>query len=120
MKVNGLGAYLIKKVKSPKIPQPEAEQIVFNLVRTEINDNQFSALVSFVMSEGEYKLRRSILLKTLNGGNILQAGLYFPKYTTRNGKIRKALILLRKAEQRLFLMPVIVKTDKGGGNGISA
>jgi lysozyme len=98
----------VSKTAKPKLGLLEAEEIVFNLLRYELNDNQFSALVSFILSEGEYLFRRSALLRMINEGDILQASKCFLRYTMRRGKTVNTLVKLRKAEKKLFLMPIVV------------
>jgi lysozyme len=65
-----------------------AEQAVSNLVKVELNDNQFAALVSFAFNAGIGALRSSTLLKKLNAGDYESIPSELAKWnkTTINGK----------------------------------
>jgi len=68
-----------------------------------LNNNQFSALVSFVFNVGIGNFKASTLLKKLRGGDYLGAADEFPKWRRANGKILRGLVLRRAAERDLFL-----------------
>jgi GH24 family phage-related lysozyme (muramidase) len=99
-----------------KIIPPEeldsAEKIVRSLVRDDLNDNQFSALVSFVLTTTRGTLARSILLQHCNDGFVFAAAAQFPNFTRRNGKHSKRLKTLRLKQKRLFLKPHLAVNNK--------
>jgi len=95
----------------------EAEMLLFNdtdsrairvskLVKVPLNDNQFSALVSFVFNVGAGNFSRSTLLRKLNEGDYLGAADEFPKWRRAGGRILKGLELRRASERELFLKGV--------------
>ncbi len=72
-------------------------------VKIPLNNNQFSALVSFTFNVGINNLLKSTLLKKLNIGDYLGAADEFPKWRKSNGKIFNGLVRRRKTERDLFL-----------------
>lgn len=78
------------------------EDAVNNLVRVNLNQNQFDALVSFVYNVGVGNFKKSTLLKKLNAGDYLNASSEFLKWNRGGGKVLKGLSNRRKAEQQLF------------------
>jgi lysozyme len=79
-----------------------AEDAVTNLVQSELNDNQFSALVSFVYNIGQGTFEGSTMCKLLNMGNYGAASNEFPKWCHAAGQISHGLLARREAEQALF------------------
>lgn len=82
-----------------------AESYVASMVHHPLNDNQFSALVSFVFNLGPGALARSQLLKSLNAGQINRASNQFMRWVYAGGKKLPGLVTRRRAEQTLFLTP---------------
>jgi lysozyme len=84
----------------------DASMDVHALVRVPLNDNQFSALVSFEFNTGA--LKRSSMLRLLNRGNYIFAAEEFPKWN--KGRVDGVLVVLpglvkrREEERRLFLL----------------
>jgi GH24 family phage-related lysozyme (muramidase) len=119
MQLNNGGRYLLTKTDKPKLPLDEAQYLVFTLLQYEVNENMFSALVSFISSVGEPAFRKSKVLSLINLGtekSLLDAGKYLrTTHTMTRGKVNTKLSRLRKAESKLFLMPVIV-ANNGGKN----
>ena len=87
-----------------------------NIVKKEINDNQFSALVDFVFNLGSGALMVSTLLKKLNEGDFHGAADEFPRWNKSrvarrdsHGNIVTEMVALpgltirRAAERALFL-----------------
>lgn len=66
-----------------------------------LNENQFSALVSFTYNCGNGNLKKLIANRTLE--QIAEAMLLYKK---ANGVVLNGLVRRRKAERELFLMPV--------------
>ena len=90
------------------------EKAINDLVRVDINQNQFDALVSFVYNVGIGALERSTALRELNRGNYLKAAealTLFNKATIR-GVLTPVTGLTRRrlAEQALFLEPMTGET----------
>jgi len=88
----------------------EAMRLVESAVEVPINDNQFSALVSFTFNMGGGALRKSTLLKKLNAGDYEGAAGQFSRWTKAGPKgmkvDMKGLIKRRYAEEILFRSPV--------------
>ena len=88
-----------------------ARSTVERLVKTELNDNQFAALVSFTYNLGSGALERSTLLKLLNAGEIARAADEFVKWAkvhdpkTHAVKVLPGLMRRREAEALLFIKP---------------
>lgn len=86
------------------------EELVQRLVRVELNDNQYGALVSFVYNVGASAFGISKLLKKLNAGDYLGASEELPKWnkiTTKEGKVvNKGLTFRREAERMRFVTPL--------------
>lgn len=79
------------------------EAVVASLVNVFINDNQFSALVSFTYNVGESAFRDSTLLKFLNQGNYQKAANEFLRWNRAGGRELAGLTRRRQAERALFL-----------------
>jgi lysozyme len=75
------------------------------LIKVDLNDNQFSALVSFAYNLGLHSLEKSTLLKYVNSENYAAASREFLKWSKANGTILLGLLQRRKEETQLFLMP---------------
>ncbi|MDH5510827.1 MAG: lysozyme [Nitrospinota bacterium] len=82
------------------------EGYVEELVMVPLNENQYSALVSFTYNLGRRNLKESTLLRMLNWGDYQQAADQFPRWVFAGGKRWDGLILRRGAERKLFLSPV--------------
>jgi len=95
----------------------DAERIVVAYVTVPLNDNQFSALVSFVFNVGPGRAGEksgfvylkeggtSSMLKLLNAGNYHDASRQFPLWNRAGGKVLAGLTNRRLAEQALFNTP---------------
>lgn len=76
---------------------------VDDLVTANINDNQFSALVSFAYNCGVGNLSGSTLLKRVNEGKFKEAADEFLKWNKAKGQVMAGLTRRRAAERELFL-----------------
>jgi lysozyme len=78
------------------------EQRVRNLVKVQLDQDQFDALVSFAYNCGEGNLRASTLLKKVNAGEFESAAHEFHKWNKGNGKVLAGLVRRRGCEALLF------------------
>ena len=80
-----------------------AERGVNTLVAAKLNDNQFSALVSFVFNLGSGKLKTSTLLKVINDNpNSPVIDKQLKRWVYANGEKLAGLVRRRKAESELY------------------
>jgi len=80
----------------------ELEKAVSNLVNVDLNDNQFSALVSFAFNLGSGNLASSTLLKLLNDKDYFNSSKEFVKWNKAGGDRLKGLVRRRLSERNLF------------------
>lgn len=96
------------------ISEPEAEALlredlkdaqggVDRLVKQQLSDNEYAALVSFVFNLGAGNFSRSTLLKKLNAGDRKGAAEQFLVWNKAGGQVLAGLTRRRKAERDLFL-----------------
>lgn len=78
------------------------EKAVSRLVKVQLNQGQFDALVSFAFNVGEGNLERSTLLRKVNAGDFEGAALEFRKWNRAAGKVMRGLVRRRAAEECLF------------------
>jgi lysozyme len=79
------------------------EDGVSRYVKSKINSNQFSALVSFAFNLGVGNLAKSTLLKLVNKNPSDPAiNLEFMKWNKANGKVLAGLTRRRQAESELY------------------
>ena len=79
------------------------EAAVARYVDVEINDDQYSALVAFSYNVGAYALKKSTLLRKLNGGDYAGASNEFPRWDKAGGRSLLGLSRRRRSERALFL-----------------
>ena len=87
---------------------------VAKAVTVPLNDNQFSALVSFCYNVGVGAFRRSTLLKRVNAGNFEDVPRQLARWNKSKGKVLKGLQRRRAAEADLFLKGVVLETVPTG------
>lgn len=80
----------------------EAEHSVNSLVKVELTQDQFDALISFVFNVGGTAFSKSTLLKKLNKGDYQGAALEFSRWNKAGGRELLGLTKRRIAEARLF------------------
>lgn len=98
-----------------KITQERADQLFRNilekkflepirkLIVSDINDNMFSAIVSFTYNVGIGNLKSSTLLKKVNANpNDQTIALEFKKWTKSAGKVLPGLVRRRESESDLY------------------
>ncbi|CAB4433178.1 unnamed protein product [Rhizophagus irregularis] len=78
------------------------ESCVESLTRTNLNPDQFSALVSFTFNLGCGAYQQSTLRMKLNAGDTKGASLEFAKWVYGGGKKLPGLVRRRNAERDLF------------------
>lgn len=87
---------------------------VKKLIKVDVTQNQFDAIVSLVYNVGETSFSRSRSLKRLNSGNYegFVNGAYHPTlgWVKQKGKILKGLQLRRNDEARIFKENVYKRT----------
>ena len=79
------------------------EAAVESLVKVELNDNQFAALVSFAFNVGIGAFKNSTLLKKLNQGDFNAVPTELMKWTKAGGKKLQGLVNRRQAEGYLWM-----------------
>ena len=79
-----------------------AEEEVTRLVKVPLNDNQYSALVSFTFNVGAGNLQTSTLLKKLNEGGYDLVPAYIKAWVFAAGKQQPGLVKRRAAEAALW------------------
>jgi lysozyme len=77
---------------------------VTTLIKVPLNDNQYSAVISFAFNLGAGNLRQSTLLRKLNAGDFSGAAAEFSKWNKAGGKVLAGLTRRRAAEAALFLL----------------
>ena len=83
-----------------------ASDAVNRLVKYELTQEEFDALVDFTYNCGAGNLQASTLLKKINAGDMVGASKEFAKWNLANGHILQGLVNRRQAEMRLFLQSI--------------
>lgn len=91
---NSLLAYIANK---------DFGEFVNKVVKVELNQNQFDALVSFAYNLGNGNLQNSTLLKKVNQKDFVGASKEFVKWNKAGGKELIGLTKRREKERDLFL-----------------
>jgi lysozyme len=79
-----------------------AARCVDRLVKVEVSQNQFDALVDFCFNLGCASLAESTLLKMVNAGDWDAAATQFLRWNKAGGKVLRGLTKRRQAEAELF------------------
>lgn len=79
-----------------------AEKAVSQLVKTELLQNQFDALVSFVYNVGVQAFKESTLLKCLNANEFRNVPLQLKRWVYAKGKVNRGLTNRRLKEIQVF------------------
>jgi lysozyme len=82
------------------------EREVERMVLVPVNENQFSALVSFAYNCGAQALQKSTLLRYINAHEFVAAAGEFARWNQAAGKVLPGLVRRRAAERELFTRPV--------------
>lgn len=81
-----------------------ASSQLVSVLKVELTDNQFSALVSFVYNLGIGRFETSTMLKLLNSNLMDLAAQEFLKWDHSNGIVVQGLLQRRSEERALFLI----------------
>ena len=79
------------------------ENDVSRLVKVDLTQGQFDALVSFTYNLGARSLSTSTLLRKLNAGDYAGASDEFLRWNKAGGKVLNGLTRRREAERALFM-----------------
>lgn len=79
------------------------ENDVSRLLKVDLTQGQFDALVSFTYNLGARSLSTSTLLRKLNAGDYAGASDEFLRWNKAGGKVLNGLTRRREAERALFL-----------------
>lgn len=79
------------------------ENVINNVVKVALSQNQFDALVSFTYNVGTGALKTSTLLRLLNSGDYTGAANQFDRWVFAGAIKLNGLIRRRKSEKELFL-----------------
>jgi lysozyme len=80
-----------------------AENVVAKLVKVQLSENQFSAIVAFIFNLGEMAFTSSTLLKYINQGRYLDVPEQILRWHRVGMQPYKGLIARRAAEAMLFI-----------------
>lgn len=95
----------ITKEKAEEFLKKHIEKIepeIKNAIKVQLNDNQYSALVSFAYNLGVFSLRKSTLMVKLNESKFKDIEREFKKWVFAGGKKLKGLEARRQKEADLF------------------
>ena len=124
-----------KVVPGMRITEDEAEEILKRdvekfankikpLIKVELNDNQFSALVSFAYNVGPGAFKRSSVLRAVNNRDFENVPRYLLRWVKAGGRVLRGLVRRRKAEGKLFMKedelktPLMTEKDMGDMNDV--
>lgn len=117
---SGMKITAVKAEEYLKTDLVSFEKSVNSLVKVQITQNMFDALVSFSFNVGSGSFANSTLLAQLNKGNITAAANEFGKWVYANGQVQPGLVDRRAAEKNLFLsggnITVTPPTNPSTGN----
>lgn len=85
-----------------KLDVEKFEKSVLKLVKVDLSQSQFDALVSFTYNLGEGNLSSSTLLKLLNNKDYYGASQEFIRWNKANKKVLTGLTRRRESERNLF------------------
>ena len=110
MNLNKHGREIIGKNRYPKLDIDRAQFLVWQ-VNPRLNDNQYSALVSFAVAIGEFRFMRSRVARLASDNQHFQAAQEILQWKKR---IPKRLRHLRDKEASLYLRFVCIEGGKNG------
>ena len=80
----------------------EYESYINNMVKVELQQHEFDALVAWVYNLGPTNLGESTMLKVLNGGQFDRVPDEMNRWTRAGGEILEGLVRRRQAESLMF------------------
>ena len=80
-------------------------QSVDKLIKVELNQNQYDAIVSFCYNVGVGAFSNSTMLKLINVNDLTKASNEFIRWNKAKGKVVNGLTIRRKKEKELFDNP---------------
>lgn len=86
--------------------QSAARGVDGGVSRTDLNDNQLSALISFTFNEGVTRLLSSTLLRDVNAGNDANVPAELNRWIYADDEVSDGLVKRRKAEGDLYMSRV--------------
>ncbi|KQC33402.1 hypothetical protein AAU57_08805 [Nonlabens sp. YIK11] len=90
-----------------KLIVKQFEGVVNRYVTSDINQNQFNALVSFTYNVGSANFRRSTLLKKINNNpNDPSIEYQFKRWNKASGRVLKGLTRRRNSEAYYYFTPI--------------
>ncbi len=81
----------------------QVTMLISRLVKVDLTQNKFDALVIFVYNIGDGAFEKSTMLKLLNNKSYLAAADQFDVWNHVGGKVNAGLTNRRAAEKKLFL-----------------
>ncbi len=81
----------------------EAEDIILTYVKPELTQNQFDALVDFILNVKKKEFFTSTLLRKLNARDFAGANAEFKRWIYAGGHILPGLVKRRQAEANWFM-----------------
>lgn len=81
-------------------------ECVSKRLKTEVNQNQFDALVSFTYNLGCGAMKRSTLMRRVNARRFDDVPAQFARWNKAGGRVLRGLTRRRHAEAKLFATPV--------------
>lgn len=97
---------VITEEEAEKLLRDDVQEFVKGvnkLLKVDVTQNQFDALVSFAYNVGLGALKSSTLLQYLNVGDIQKAGSELLRWNKSGGKVYNGLVKRREKERGLFL-----------------
>ena len=79
------------------------EKVINDVVKVELTQNQYDAIVSLTYNIGSTAFRKSTLLRKLNAKDYKGAAEQFLVWNKAGGKVMRGLMRRREAERNLFL-----------------
>ncbi|OCJ61245.1 hypothetical protein A6U96_13950 [Agrobacterium tumefaciens] len=113
VKMSDVGRKTITKADAETLLKKDLvrfEADVNRLVTSDINENQFSALVSLCYNIGSGAFAKSTLLRMVNMGDYSGAAGQFSRWNRGGGRVLPGLVKRRALEEALFRKPVATKT----------
>lgn len=96
----------------------EAAKEVWSLTRDGLKDNEFNALVSFVLTTPKGTLAKSTLLKLVNSGHLFQIDKHFLRFAPKSGPGSVSIPRLRQRQANLYKLSLATNKEVKHGSAI--